>query len=305
MRAAPLVLLGLVCTLVSFAPSASAAWAQPNRVTILGDSVLTAVEWNQKPLSTLEQGFPDMDLQIGVCRVLTGESCPYEGGRVPNLLQTVQGLGDEIGATVVVEVGYNDPEDGFGDAVDASIQALLNAGVQRILWLNYHVWDPRFAAMNAALADVAKNYPQVTIVDWQADSSTQYSWFQGDGIHLVYDGAVAMANLIHSALVNAFAPPPPPLVVSAAKLPSLQVGRAFTAQLVVAGGVGPYRWRVTTGPLGRGLHLLANGLLTGTPTRAGRIVVGLSVSDSSGESASVRTVLTIAARAPTSHPPLA
>ena len=115
-----------------------------------------------------------------------------------------------------------------------------------------------------------------------------------------------MATLVHTALVDALTPPPPPLVVAAASLPALQVGRPFTARLAAAGGVGPYRWRVTTGPLGRGLHLLANGLLTGTPTKPGRVAVGLRVSDSSGEWASTRTPLTIEPRpSPRSPSPFA
>ncbi len=203
-----IAVLAVSCALSVSAPAANGAFAQPNRVTVIGDSVLTAVEWNAQPLSILEHGLPDVDLQIAVCRRLTGMSCPFEGERPPNLIDAVHALGNQIGATVVVEVGYNDPEQGFGDAVNTSIQTLLAAGVQRILWLNYHDWVPQYAEMNTILAQVAEQYPQVTIVDWQADSFIRYSWFQGDGIHLVQPGAVAIATLIHNAIVTALAPPP-------------------------------------------------------------------------------------------------
>jgi Putative Ig domain len=295
-----IAVLAVSCALSVSAPAANGAFAQPNRVTVIGDSVLTAVEWNAQPLSILEHGLPDVDLQIAVCRRLTGMSCPFEGERPPNLIDAVHALGNQIGATVVVEVGYNDPEQGFGDAVNTSIQTLLAAGVQRILWLNYHDWVPQYAEMNTILAQVAEQYPQVTIVDWQADSFIRYSWFQGDGIHLVQPGAVAIATLIHNAIVTALAPPPPPppppLVVPVPSPKVLRVGRRFTEQLGVSGGEGPYRWRVTSGRLERGLHLLANGILTGRPTKPGRVTIELAVSDSSGESASTQAVLTIRPR---------
>ncbi len=141
--------LGFLWGLSARAPTAAAA--QPDRITVIGDSVLTAVQWNAQPRSILERGFPAVDLDIAVCRRLTGSSCPFEGERPQNLVDTVQALGDAIGTTVVVEVGYNDPEAGFADAVDASVEALLAAGVERILWVNYHDFVPRYARMNAVL----------------------------------------------------------------------------------------------------------------------------------------------------------
>ena len=292
MRVRFLALLGVVCALSAAAPSASAASAQPGRITVIGDSVLTAVQWNDKPLSILEQGFPDMDLQIAICRTLTGESCPFDGQRPPNLVDLVHALGANIGATVVVEVGYNDSEDGFADAVDTSIQTLLAAGVQRILWLNYHVWDPRFAAMNTVLAQVASHYPQVTIVDWQSDSFIQYSWFQGDGIHLVMPGALAIAALIHDSLVRALNP----LALAKPVLPVARVGQRFTARLEVSGGEAPYQWQVTSGPLPKGLHLLADGTLDGTPLKAGRMSIAVEVGDATGQEASVDVDLLVRPR---------
>jgi hypothetical protein len=293
--------LATACFLAAGSSPAAAAYAQPDRVTVIGDSVLTAVQWNQQPLSILEQGFANMDLEIAICRTLTGESCPFDGGRPPTLVDLVQGLGGQIGATVVVEVGYNDPEATFADAVNASIQKLLDAGVQRILWVNYHDWLPQYTRMNATLANVAKAYPQVSIVDWQALSLNRYSWFQGDGIHLVHDGAIALATLIHDSIVRALAPPPPPptfdpLVVDPPRLSAVQVGERFSMRLDVSGGEAPYRWRVTSGPLPRGVHLLANGVLTGKPARAGRIRLALAVKDAAGDSAALRAVLTIKPR---------
>lgn len=286
--------LGFLWGLSARAPTAAAA--QPDRITVIGDSVLTAVQWNAQPRSILERGFPAVDLDIAVCRRLTGSSCPFEGERPQNLVDTVQALGDAIGTTVVVEVGYNDPETGFADAVDASVEALLAAGVERILWVNYHDFVPRYARMNAALSRAVQKYPQVTVVDWQQDSFVRYSWFQSDGIHLVFDGAVALATLIHNALVAAIEPLQ--VVVPVRAVTVAQVGSRFTTQLVASGGEGPYRWRVTGGPLARGLHLLGNGVLTGTPTKPGRFTISLLVSDAAGETVPLHVRLTVEPRVP-------
>jgi len=274
-------------------PALAASSAQPDRITVIGDSILTAVQWNPQPLAILEHGLPQIDLQIAVCRRLTGNSCPFDGERPSNLVDLVQSLGDEIGSTVVVEVGYNDPAQGFAAAVDDSVQTLLAAGVQRILWVNYHDWVPGYMQLDAILAQVLAKYPQVTIVDWQADSLNRYSWFQSDGIHLVYSGAVALATLINDALVRALTPP---IVAHAPTAIAAQVGSPFTARLDVTGGEGPFRWRVTGRPLGRGLHLLADGVLTGTPRTAGRTTIDLRVSDALGDSVSLRIVLTVRPR---------
>ena len=51
----------------------TSAASDPPQVTVIGDSVLTAVEWNNTPLSLLEQGL-DVQLDIGVCRTLEGSA---------------------------------------------------------------------------------------------------------------------------------------------------------------------------------------------------------------------------------------
>ena len=126
-----------------------------------------------------------------------------------------------LGPTVLVEVGYNDPADEFAQRVEDAINALLAAGVQRILWANMREWQQQYIGMNQILVDAAARHPQVTIIDWEGYSHDHYAWFQGDGIHLVYDGAIGMATLFNSAIKQALAPPPqrrfqPPLAVTIA-----------------------------------------------------------------------------------------
>ena len=61
------------------------------RVTVIGDSVLTAVLWNEEPRRILGRGF-DVDLHVGPCRRLTGESCPFQDEIAPTLIDLVNEL---------------------------------------------------------------------------------------------------------------------------------------------------------------------------------------------------------------------
>lgn len=143
--------------------------------------------------------------------------------------------------------------------------------------------------MNETLAQVASRYPQVTIVDWNGYSAGHYSWFQSDGEHLLYDGATALATELHEALEKA---PAPPLLVHDS-LPAAVVGHLYGARLAATGGVAPYRWRITSGPLPRGLHLLADGVLYGRPRRSTRLRLVVRVTDSFGTAASGRLGLAL------------
>src|SRR3954468_1678647 len=161
----------LVVATVAASASERAAPAPP-KVTIPGDSVLTAVEWNEAPLATLQHGF-DTDMDIAVCRRIVAPSCPYEGGRVPTLMDVINAMGVRLGPTVLVEVGYNDELATFSQDVDGAVQAMLHAGVQHILWANFPATSDQWVDMDQALGEVAAHYGQMTIVDWNGFSRGQ------------------------------------------------------------------------------------------------------------------------------------
>ena len=200
---------------------------------------------------------------------------------------------------MLVEVGYNDPPAEFAQRIDDSVDALLGAGVQRILWVNMREWQQQYIGMNQTLAAAAERHPQITMIDWESYSRTHYEWFQGDGIHLRYDGAVAMATLLNSSIKEALEPPPPPPqpatppTIRPTPLPVAHVGAPYSARLAADGGDGPYTWRLTSGPLPAGLHLLADGRITGTPRRPGRLTLCLQAVDSLGARAVRRETLVI------------
>jgi hypothetical protein len=279
-----MLLATLIVVMAALAGSAQAADAPPPQVTVIGDSVLTAVQWNADPLAILQGGL-EMRLEIGICRTLTGVSCPFESGRVPTLVDLVHSLGPDLGKVVLVEVGYNDDHDTFAQSVEQSITAMLDAGVQKILWANLHGFAQQWLDMNAVLAAAARRHPQLTVIDWNAYAGDHWSWFQGDNVHLVHPGAMAMATLFRQAIDRVV----DPVVIKAAPLPIAHVGRAYAARFSASGGVGPYTWRITRGSLPRGLSLRPGGSIDGVPRRSGKINIVVSAADSTALAA-VRAV---------------
>ncbi len=272
--------------------SASApARAAPPRVTAIGDSVMTAVLWYEAARSVLAEGV-DLDMQVAVCRRLAEESCPFEGVRPPTLLEVVAAQGPNLGSTVIVEVGYSDPEEMFAQDVEEAVTTLLGSGVTRILWVNYSECTEALANMNRVLVAAASRHPQLTIVDWASYSRDHRGWFQTDGIHLTLEGGVGLATLLHTALVRVFAPP---LALVSRKLPDAHAGRIFAARLRATGGVRPYRWRVTSGPLPRRLHLRPDGLIYGVPVATGHFPLVFRVDDSVGQFVTPRITLDVGA----------
>jgi hypothetical protein len=107
-----------------------------------------------------------------------------------------QAAGPSLGDVVVLDLGYNDASDPavFRGRIDAAMAAL--AGVRRVLWLNQHDWGPGRAGMNAELAAAATRYPNLTVIDWNAEVTAHPDEVYADAIHLTPSGQTAMAALV-------------------------------------------------------------------------------------------------------------
>ena len=281
------------------ATASRAADATSPHVTLIGDSVLTAVIWNDDPIQIMGKGL-DLDLEVAVCRRLVGVSCPFEGARPSTLVDVVHELGPRLG-TVVVVAGYNEPEAEFVDALEQSLAALRGAGVARVLWASLSERRADFTRMNVMLAAAARRHPELTIVDWARASRDHNDWFQTDGIHLTYAGAVGMARLLRDAVDRALTAPESgslaatafAVAAPAAALPKARVGVWYDVPVVARGGTLPYRWATTSGPLPKGLHLTSAGRIWGVPRRPVTTRVTFRVEDASGRVAVGATRLVI------------
>ena len=263
--------------MVVIGSSAATADNATPRVTLIGDSVMTGMLWHNDAIAIMQDGL-GVDWQVAVCRRLVAPSCPFEGQQAPTLLDVVQSLDPNIAPIVVVGVGYNDSESLFAASVETSIQALLDTGAQRILWLNLRAVRHPYVHMNTILQAEALKVPQLTIIDWNRYSRSHPDWFQNDGEHLVDAGGVGMATLVHSVVMDAVSPP----VALATKLPVAEVGRPYSATLKAQGGTAPYHWRLAAGKLPKGIELMASGRLVGVPKQAVRTKITVWGIDADG-----------------------
>ncbi|MGC8633619.1 MAG: acyltransferase family protein [Candidatus Limnocylindrales bacterium] len=166
--------------------------ARPKLPTVLavGDSVMLGA------VSQLRQAIHGIEVDAAVGR-------PFQAGIQLITARRAQGL---LPATVVVALGDN------GWITPQQMDQLVQALGPRTSLLLVNLKEPRSweGHDNAVLADAARRYPNVSIVDWHDASETHPEYFWDDGIHLRPLGATAYAHLLASAVARATAPAPSP-----------------------------------------------------------------------------------------------
>jgi hypothetical protein len=278
------------------------AASPPPRVSVISDSILTAVTWGDGSAQAALSDGLDLKIDAGVCRRLNGESCEFNGSRVPTTLSVINSWITQLGSIVVIVDGYNDLPDHFAGDVELTIDTLRDHGVQHVLWVNLHAVQPEYAAKNAILIAAAKHHPELHVLDWNVYAAHHPEWFQTDSIHLRPAGGVAIATWIHQGIADTLSPPPSPpsrakaMVIPVRKLIA-RVGVRFDRHLRAGGGTAPLRWRTTGAALHKArLHLLAGGELTGRPTHATTFALPLDVTDADGSTAHVTVSFTVKPR---------
>ena len=271
--------------------AAAGAQTKAQQVTLIGDSVADAIVGTSTAVAEAGREV-SLNLQVAPCRRIAGDSCPYNGVRPPNVIDLVHSLGPALGPNVVVAVGYNDHEDTFAQDLQSALTALEGAGAKHIFWLTLRAARHPYLTMNAALEAAAASHPDLTVVDWNVYSRSHPDWFQSDGIHLNEAGAQAMARLIHKAL-EAGGVAAPDVRVQTSRLPAAKQGATYSARLVGAAGIAPYRWSLLE-RAPAGLHLEANGVVRGRPrVAAGAYTFNVRITDSTGTSTTRRLTLRV------------
>lgn len=272
-----------ICLAALAVAAASAAAATPPTVLVIGDSVATGMYWHDEAIAVMQKRL-GVYWDVAICRTIDGTSCPFDGERAPTLIQVVAARGT-VPPTVVVEVGYNDPAGTFGTEVDHAMSVLIAAGAKHVLWLTMRESRAPYPTLNAQLAQAVARWPQLVLVDWNADSDSHPSWFQTDDVHLTPEGGVAMAHVTHAAVMRVV----DPLRVRSTPL-RLEAGRAYAMKLHAQGGTPPYRWRISSGRPPRGFHLLANGTLIATGATRAPATLTLAVTDADGATANLQVL---------------
>ncbi|MGK0276023.1 MAG: SpoIID/LytB domain protein [Ilumatobacter sp.] len=110
---------------------------------------------------------------------------------------------------VVVELGYNDRASTFADDVAAMMTALTGRGVKQIAWVNLAEIRTNsngltYRPHNDVLAAAENQWPNLTILDWNAASSDPGSrarWFS-DGVHLTSTGQAEFALWLFDEVIT-------------------------------------------------------------------------------------------------------
>jgi hypothetical protein len=298
--------LGVLAALVVLAASSAASSSPPadgrtaalQHVTLFGDSVAEALPDYDPARKILTDGV-DVEFEVEPCRRVGQLSCPFNGVRPPNVIDVVSKQGAKLGPTVIVAVGYNDFEDEYAHNIADALDAMKKAGIKRVLWVTLRAARHSYLTMNDAIVSAAATHPSMLVVDWNLYSRSHPEWFQQDGIHLGPDGAVAMATLLHTTLLDLGiggapkAPPPTrPVRVTTARLPAATKGKSYAAKLAATGGRPPYFWSLPR-RLPKALRLRSTGWLSGIPRRPGTFRVDVRVRDAAGTAATRRLSLRV------------
>ncbi|MGH9091473.1 MAG: acyltransferase family protein [Acidimicrobiales bacterium] len=161
-------------------------------VTAIGDSIMI----DAAPY--LQQMLPGIVIDAKVGQHLT---------QVQATVGSLLAAGD-IGTRLVLELGTNGPY------TTTQLDALLGSlpPMKKVVLVNTRVPKTWQTEVNATIAAVAQSRPNVTLVNWYADSASTPQYFYTDGVHLNPQGAQYYASLIVQALdaptPGAGGPPP-------------------------------------------------------------------------------------------------
>jgi hypothetical protein len=196
-----LAAIGIGLTLAAPSVSLGATAKARPRVTVIGDSVASVLRSNPDATRKLAQSL-DLQLDLRVCRKLVEPSCWYEGEQAPTALQAIQAAGSSLGRVVIVDVGYNDIASEYRPELDQVMQALVDAGVSRVVWVTLHVDRENYGLINGVIANAPSRWPQLSVADWNAFSAGK-PWFGYDGLHLNDSGALGLARLLRMQVMAA------------------------------------------------------------------------------------------------------
>jgi peptidoglycan/LPS O-acetylase OafA/YrhL len=162
-----------------FTPPVSVAVDRAETIWLTGDSVILGIR------SALAEIHP---LLVVNARV---------GRAAPELLEEMsRDLEKAAGSTVVLDLGNNDL---LTEEIVRSIFELAKES-PRIVVVNTAVPRPYRDANNELIAELAAQYSNVKVVDWNAISEGHPEYFAPDGVHLVPTGVSAYVIAIDEAL---------------------------------------------------------------------------------------------------------
>lgn len=193
-----LILASVLAYAVLIPPSPG---AELTRVTVITDSVGTALLWDPVPLRDFSAGLDVRGYAFG-CRKLVSPGCPQAAGvNPPSALDVIQQLGAELGPIVVIDVGYNDTADTYSAGLDEVMRALLANGVQRVVWVTLEEGQSVWLSIDVQIRAAPARWPQLVVADW-GPTVTGKPWLFKDVVHLNHEGGVALGRFLRPIVLG-------------------------------------------------------------------------------------------------------
>jgi hypothetical protein len=150
------------------------------KATAIGDSIII----DATPV--LQEGDPELSVYGKV------------GRQMSDLKPIVQQLkkNNQLGDVVIIELGSN------GAFPKEMLEEVINmiGKNRKVILINTRVPRPWCPVVNQTLEDVAKEYPNTSVIDWFSASKNHDEYFVDDGVHLTSEGADVFASLIEKKL---------------------------------------------------------------------------------------------------------
>jgi peptidoglycan/LPS O-acetylase OafA/YrhL len=147
-----------------------------------GDSVMLGAEYGLRSL------MPNLSVYatVGLLPrpILARVRAMYEAGELPPV--------------VIIHIGDN----GFIVPSDLTSTLDLLRGRARVVLVTAKVPRDWQDAADQVVRQVAAQYPNVAVADWEAESQAQAGWFVSDGVHLTGPGISAFSQCIASAVAQ-------------------------------------------------------------------------------------------------------
>ncbi|PQD33397.1 acyltransferase family protein [Enterococcus durans] len=156
--------------------------AQKLQLTAFGDSVMLDAA------TDLKEVYPHVIVDGDVGRQLYASEPYIEELKKQNLLKD----------TVLIGLGTN------GAFTEAQFDTIMSAlGDRKVYWVNVRVPTKRWQNdVNAMLADMAKKYDNLTLIDWYDYSNGHSDWFYDDQVHPNPEGMKHYIHLVSEALLG-------------------------------------------------------------------------------------------------------
>jgi lysophospholipase L1-like esterase len=186
------VTFAVLCALVS-APATTGAAPGASHVFLLGDSIFAAMAPEYTNAAQRVIGANDW--------AVTLDAAP--GRTTAQGIDVVRARRSELGDIVVVQLGNNDGGNRaiYTERVLTMMDELRD--VPLVYWTTMRSTRPDNAVANSVIRDIARTRTNMRILDWDAHSLSQRSWFGTDDLHLTADGANAFARLILQTIDDA------------------------------------------------------------------------------------------------------